>query len=960
MVGRVVRAVLCALLVSAGCVHEARAQAEQAQAAPGTITGVVLDKRTGDPIVDAGVEVVGQGVSTRTDLDGKYAIKVGAGTYDVRVFAAGMQGVRLQGVLVKAGQTSTADAVLESSAQAGLVVEVVAPAKKATEEAQILQRKAAPTVSETISAETMRKSGGSDAAAIVRRAPGLTVRDDKFVYVRGLGERYTQALLDGSRLPSTDPQRRVVPLDIFPASFLNSLNIIKTFTPNLPGDFSGGLIDLNLREFPPEFEASLSSSIGGNTQATLRDFQTYRSTSLDYLGMGVGFRSFPAGMTGGDPLQTLGPRGNFRLARQFRDIWNTDSIDAPLNTGLGFTLGNSKGPLGFQIGARYSAEYKRYRDVIERQFEPPKTQGGGGGIPSGENDFTVLSDFRRNYSIFEVKLGGIITAGYKLNDDNNLTFRGFIQRNTFDNVQGGLGVPNVAGCPAPDNCFSQQQTIFRYTAEQLNFGQLAGEHRLPWASVNWRSALVLSTQDEPDTRFNIRDIGTTPNAPPSNLFSNDSFGGTRIFNTLRENLTDNALDVTVPYALPLPFQRLAELPGKFQFGPAFTFRTRHSAQRRFEFQRPGQLGAIDLSQPTQDVLDPSNIGAGGIQFIETTVPQDKFSATQEIIAGYGQFDMFLWPNTLRLVAGVRPQYSYIVVKTFGTETVNGTVTQVPVKPIINDFNPLPGVNLTYSPRSDMNVRVGWSRTVSYPEFRELSPVQYIAPRGDDSLQGNPDLISSKIESVDLRWEWFFSPLELVSLSFYHKKLQNPIERSVLAVGSGIVFSFFNAESATLTGMEFEFRKDFGFLSSLSSRFKNLSFMTNLNYSTSTAITPRGAFQVQTSQERQLQGQAPYILNVSLDYNDPSWGSARLLYNRIGSTLFAVSAYGIPDRFEEPRNQLDAVLIMPLERFTGVPITAQLGIENILNDRYLWKVGDETQRRFTKGVKFGLVLTYNFN
>jgi hypothetical protein len=957
MATRVACALLCIFVVGLDWdVRGTGAQEGQGAAAPGTITGVVLDKRTGEPIVDAGVEVVGQGKSTRTDLDGKYAIKIAPGTYEVRVFAAGMQGLRLQGVLVKAGQVSTADAALESSGQAGLVVEVVAPAKKATEEAQILQRKAAPTVSETISAETMRKSGGSDAAAVVRRAPGLTVKDDKFVYVRGLGERYTQALLDGSRLPSTDPQKRVVPLDLFPASFLDSLNIIKTFTPNLPGDFSGGLIDLNLREFPPAFEASLSSSLGGNTQATFRDFNTYRSTSLDYLGMGVGFRSFPAGMTGGDPLETLGARGNFRLARQFRDIWNVDSIEAPLNTGLGFTMGNSNGPFGFQLGARYSTEYKRYRDLIERQFEPPKTQAGG-GFGSGATDVNVLSDFRRNYSIFEVKLGGILTAGYKLNDNNNLTFRGFIQRNTFDNVQSGRGVPNTAQCGSPDSCLRQEQTVFRYTAEQLNFGQLAGEHRLPWASVNWRSAFVLSTQDEPDARFNARNIATAPGVPTTNEFTNDSFGGTRVFNTLRENLTDNALDVTVPYNLPLPFETAwSGLPGKFQFGPAYTYRTRHSAQRRFEFQIPTQ-GAFDLTQPTQDILEPSNIGANGINFIETTLPQDKFSATQEIIAGYAQFDMFLWPGKLRLVAGVRPQYSYIVVRTFGSDPKTGLA--VPVKPIINNFNPLPGINLTYSPRSDMNVRVAWSRTVSYPEFRELSPVQYIAPRGEDSLQGNPDLITAMIESVDLRWEWFFSPLELVSLSFYHKKLQNPIERSVLEVGSGIVFSFFNAESATLTGMELEVRKDFGFLSSLWPRFKNLSLATNLNYSTSTAITPRGAFQVQTSQERQLQGQAPYILNVSLDYNDPTWGSARLLYNRIGSTLFAVSAYGIPDRFEEPRNQVDAVLIMPLERFTGLPITAQLGIENILNSRYLWKVGDETQLRFTKGVKFGLVLTYNF-
>ena len=959
MVDRLVRALLCALLACVSGVREVRAQAEPAQAASGTITGVVLDKRTGEPIVDAGVEVVGQGMSTRTDLDGKYAIKIGAGTYEVRVFAAGMQGVRLQGVLVKAGQTSTADAVLALSDRQGLVVEVVAPAKKATEEAQILQRKAAPTVSETISAETMRKAGSSDAASVIRRAPGLTVKDDKFVYVRGLGERYTQALLDGTRLPSTDPQKRVVPLDLFPATFLDSINIIKTFTPNLPGDFSGGLIDLNLREFPAAFEASLNSAIGGNTQATFRDFKTYRSTSLDYLGAGAGFRSFPAGMTGGDPVQILGQRGAFKVARQFRDIWDVETQDAPPNGGLGFTLGNTSGPFGFQLGARYAEEWKRFRDVIERQFEPGNTAGGG-GFNAGGTQFHTGSDFRRDYSIFEVKLGGILTAGYKLNDDNRLVFRSLVQRNAFDNVQGGLGAVNATSC-TPASCTRQDQTVFRYTAEELDYGQLSGEHRLPWALVNWRSAWSRSAQQEPDTRFNTRNITSSSSVPTTNEFVNDSLGGTRVFNTLRENLTDNALDVSVPYNLPPPVQGYwPALPGKFQFGPAFTYRDRHSAQRRFEFQAVNTSG-IDLTQPTQTILQPANIGANGINFVETTVPQDKFSATQEIVAGYGQFDMFLWPETVRLVAGVRPQYSYIVVKTFGSVPLpDGGTRQVPVKPIKNNFDPLPGVNLTYSPRPDMNVRAAWSRTVSYPEFRELSPTVFLTPRGDDQIQGNPDLVESQIESVDLRWEWFFSPLELVSLSFYHKSIDKPIERSVLAVGSGITFSFFNAESATITGMEFEARKDFGFLNSWSSRFKNFSVLANFNYATSTAKTPRGDFQVQTSQERQLQGQAPYILNLSFDYTDPTWGTARLLYNRIGSTLFAVSAYGIPDRFEEPRNQLDAVIIMPLQHLTNLPITAQFAVENILNDDYLWKVGDVTQRRFTKGVKMALGITYNFN
>src|SRR5262249_3994288 len=381
-------------------------------------------------------------------------------TYEVRVFAAGMQGMRLQGVLVKANQVSRADAALASSGQPGLVVEVVAPAQKASEEAQILQRKAAPSVSETISAETMKKTAGSDVATVIRRAPGITVRDDRFVFVRGLGERYTQALLDGSKLPSTDPQKRVVPLDLFPAGFLDSLNIIKTFTPNLPGDFSGGLIDLNLREFPDKFLATLTSSFGVTPQASFRDFQTYRSTNLDYVGMGAGFRGLPAGMPADVDEAFLGKRRVFSIARQFRDIWDVDEVTAPPNTGLGFTLGNSIGPFGFQVGGLYANEYKRYRDVVDRQFQ-------------GTTDSTTpveTTNFRRSYSIFQNKWGAIATGSYKVNDNNKLFLRSLIENNAYDNVQTGIGTIVSSG-----SGFIQQQSVLRYTVEQLNFGQLAGE-----------------------------------------------------------------------------------------------------------------------------------------------------------------------------------------------------------------------------------------------------------------------------------------------------------------------------------------------------------------------------------------------------------------------------------------------------------------------------------------------------
>src|SRR5262249_48402748 len=195
-----------------------------------------------------------------------------------------------------------------------------------------------------------------------------------------------------------------------------------------------------------------------------------------------------------------------------------------------------------------------------------------------------------------------------------------------------------------------------------------------------------------------------------------------------------------------------------------------------------QAGRFNLTDSTQKLLNPNNIGANGVNFVETTLPQDKFGATQEIIAGYGLFDMYLWPDTVRVVAGVRPQYSFIVLNTFSQQ--QGPDFGKPVRIIKNDFDPLPGVNITYSPRSDMNVRAAWSKTVSYPEFRELSPSVFLAPRGEDQIVGNPDLISAHITSWDLRWEWFMSPLELVSLSFFRKHLKDPIERTQLAVSSG--------------------------------------------------------------------------------------------------------------------------------------------------------------------------------
>jgi hypothetical protein len=242
----------------------------------GTVEGVVVDSKTGDPIIEAGVEVIDQNKKVKTDLDGKYSIKLPPGSYELRIFAPLYQGTRLKNLIITAGKITRADANLKPEGEAAVeTVEVVAEAKKSAETTQILQRQKAATVSDNISSQQIAKSPDSKASEIVRRVPAVTVKDNKYIVVRGLGERYSTALLNGSRLPSTDPNKRVIPLDLFPGDFIDALTIIKTYTPDLPGDFAGGLLDIQLREFPARFTWSMGVQTSVNTATTFQDFGTY-------------------------------------------------------------------------------------------------------------------------------------------------------------------------------------------------------------------------------------------------------------------------------------------------------------------------------------------------------------------------------------------------------------------------------------------------------------------------------------------------------------------------------------------------------------------------------------------------------------------------------------------------------------------------------------------------------------
>jgi hypothetical protein len=917
------------------CMLAANAAVGIAQQVPATATiaGRVTDKVTGEPVIDAGVEVVGQNITARTDIDGRFTVKVRPGRYQVRVFAPFYQALRLENVQATADKVANVSAALPPTKAGMDVVEVVAQADKAAEATQLQQRRQAPVVSETVSAEVIKKSPDSDAAEVVQRVPAVTVKDDKFIFVRGLGERYSSALLNGSRLPSTDPDRRVVPLDLFPADFIESLAVMKSYSPDMPGDFSGGLVDIHLREFPEKLTWSLGVSGGGNTQVTAQDYKTYKGGSLDYLGLGGSARNIPARVP--DNLTVAGDAEKAFSGKLFKDVWTPQTDIAPPNSGVAFSIGDSLGPLGVSFGALYTTEYKR-RSQIERQFQ------NRGSIDNPQID--VRDDFLFDVSEFETRIGGVFTAAYKLGTTTKLTFRSLIDRNTTDEVTVGNGAIEQLG-PKSD----QRETSLRYTEEQLAFAQLSGEHRFPWLWLDWRTAFSQSTQDVPDQRYTtyVTDVrGQHPLA-----FSNDSLGGSRIFSALDEVLSDSALDFTIPFKTALPFTDVwSGLPGKVKFGPAFANRDRDFTMRRFRYRVPA--GAFDLTLPPEDLLGPANIGPGGVTFDEETQPRDTFRASQRVIAGYGLLELPLVGEKLRFVGGTRYEDSHIRLNTF--DDLGNSV-----HPVKDDGDWLPGANLIYSVREDMNFRLGYSRSVSRPEFRELSPTQFPAPRGLRPVVGNPDLVETRIKNYDFRWEWFFSPLELVSVSYFRKDLSKPIEQTVIPQSSNNADSFINAQDAELQGFEVEGRKDFGFAAPW---LKNLTLFANVAYIDATVNVPRqrtgGVATVATSTTRTLQGQAPYIANAVLDYTHPRWGTARLLYNTAGARITSAGSFGLPDIFEEPRDQLDAVLILPFRLF-DTRFTAKLGAENLLDDPVVFTQGGEIQRQYTKGIKVFAGLSYAY-
>ena len=891
----------------------------------GRLRGTVVDADSGEALIEAQVTVIELELRALTDIDGNYYVDVPPGTYGLRVFAEGKPPRTFSNVTVNLGETARLDIALgakgEEKAHSDIdlivigkatvqnEIVVVGTADRATDAVNLVRRQKAATVSDSVSAETIARTPDSTAGEAVKRVVAATVQDNRYVLIRGLGGRYSAALLNGVPLPSPDPDVASVPLDLFPATLLANLTVSKTFSPDIPGNFAGGMLQIETREFPSAFTLRIRAGLSGDTVTTFKDTPTYDGGKLDFLGYDDGTRSLPDSVPRRRSVEQLPRVDADAVGRDFQNVWTPRNRSALPNGGLALVVGDTVSlaskPLGYLASVNYGIKTTR-RDSVARRTDVT------GSSQADERRFTT--------GIQSAQLGALGNVGWALTPTQRLTLVGFYTHSSDDVAETTLIQPN-------GESFVNRRTSLRFTERSLVFTQLLGEHLVAnGMTLNWQLNVSNTKQNQPDTRdtvFQSTDSGDF-------VFVGASLGqADHFYSDLGDWTYGGGADLAFAYPL-----------GKLKVGTLVTMTSRDFSSRRFRFEPTSAATSDDLSQSPERVFAPANIGAT-MRFREVTTAADAYDAQRAVLAGYALTDIVKL-SPLRIIAGARYEYATQTVDTGSDFAIGRTHSTRKVGAI------LPAANIVYALADNMNLRAAYSYTLARPTFRELAPTVFFDYSRGRSSSGDPSLSDTRIHNVDLRWEMFPTASEVLAAGAFYKSFNDPIEQ-VFATPAGDDITYANTEGARALGVELEARTSFGrFSPALAPWFAaaNLSLIdSQVRLSGSTEGTNR---------QRALQGQSPFVVNVELGSRFESTGTqASLLYNVFGKRISEVGVAGSPDAFEQPFHKLDLVFTQRLaEHFVG-----KVAGSNLLGQDVRVKRGEVFIYRYTPGTAFSLTLEW---
>jgi hypothetical protein len=884
------------------------------------VTGRVVDAKSGEALIEATVKVVaGAQKQVLTNLDGYYVLPLPPGVYDLRVFYELYSGRRVQNVRVEAGKPTQLDVQLSGDESAVQEVVVETRADRRKESALLQERKRAAAVSDSIGAQEIARTPDSGANDAVKRVVSATVVDNKYVLLRGMGGRYTVALLNGALVPSLEPDEASVPLDVFPTALLANLNVVKTYTADLPGVFGGGALLLETNSYPNELEFRPRVSFSGDTVSTFRRRLDQRSTLSESLTFAQRSRGLPAQAPSDGAAVVRPGYGADQVAALGRTLpkdWLGGSAQTAPNLSVGASLGNSVRFGGSRLGYLASVSFQRKESIVPAFL----------GVVDANDEYQESQDAILGAEV--AQLGGLLNLGLQLDRDNEVTALGFLTRGTDERTQRAVGFNDGVS----DDL---DQTRLQFIERSLGFAQLKGFHRLDVLGdmeLDWQGNYSRVVRWEPDTR----DIAYFERPEGQDTFFDAPNSATRFFSDLGEDSYGGTLNAT----LPLAWARL-KVGGLYQRnGRAFL-------ARRFRYTIRDEV--VDPTLPPDQLFSDANIGAlpsDAVRFNERTQAADGYTGFLTQVAGFASAD--LKPlEPLRLVVGARLESSDQGITTDPRFATDGRGVQTGRQA---QLYVLPSANATFSLSPEVNLRAGYSLTLARPTFREIAPFfffDFVRRRG---VTGNEALVPTRIHAGDLRAEWFVGENEVLAASGFYKQLLDPIE-SVLA-NAGQEVTFRNAQAGQVYGLELEARSTLARLSPSLSNFRVGANLTLIR--SSVRLRPQDQT-VQTNLDRPLQGQSPYVVNVNLGWADPQLGSeVSALYNVSGPRLTDVGIVGLPDVYEQPFHRVDLVFSQSFK--SGLQLKAT--VANVLNARQYQTQGPLDVFSFSPGVSASLSLGLN--
>lgn len=864
----------------------------------GKISGKILEEN-GQPIIGATVVIKGTTNGAATDIDGYYVFSAPAGKHDIQISYISFETKIYTGVEVKVGQTTTLNTVLSSQDKNLETVQIHAKSNRESITAIVLEQKNSVVLFDGFSAEQIKRTPDRTTADVLRRVSGATIQDNSFVVIRGLPDRYNSVYVNNAPLPSSEPDRKAFAFDIFPATFIHDIKVIKTALPSLSGEFAGGLIQLRTKDIPESNYYTASLSVGYNTATTGRDFYRSQGGKFDFIGWDDGTRALPSAFpdvaTYNDDLLT--PKAQkLEHSKLLKNTWKINQTKALPNITAQFAMGHN-----INLVSKAKRLESKVRKEIGSVFALTYLNNSAYTLRNRYDYGTNIKeiDFTDNTYNNNIMAGGIWNLSFlysKANGSNhrislknmaNINTNGQIIMREGDRIDNGLEIKS-------------QNSL--YTQNRLLSTQLQGEHFIPTGKikVEWNMGYNNLRRDMPDYKqisysrplgsdgTFVMPVGSTPSF-------NDING--RFFSNMLDNMYSGNIDLAIPF-LTGPVRH------EVKFGGSALYKDRDFAARTLSYVRyQSSLYNNQLSsQGVDTIFDERNIATNGFYLREASRLSDTYKASSGVYSGYLQYELAAFENRLKVILGPRFEFWRQTLNTFTL------ADESPVDVEINKLDILPSINIIGAVTEKMNIRAAASQTVARPDAREFAPFQFFDYSLFLSVEGNPNLQRSKITNLDLRYEYYPSAGQLVSVSGFGKYFENPIERKMESSGSTRIMRYVNAPSAYTYGMELEYRVNLAtFYKLFRKKTAEQGFFHGFYLFGNLALI-KSQVNMQDfagSSNRPMQGQSPYIVNAGVQYNDVKYKfGVSLSYNRIGQRIVNVGYEDYPSFWEAPRNVID--------------------------------------------------------